>query len=191
MIGERVALNFISHLSGVATLTRKYVEKVKGTNAQIYDTRKTTPLWRELEKYAVRSGGGTNHRIGLDDQVLIKENHWRSITNDKVIRRKINEAKKKKFTEIEVRDLNELRCVLPAKPHAILFDNFSLGKLKEGVQIAKRFHPTPVLEASGGVSLENVRAIAKTGVDRISIGALTHSAPAFDFSLLVRDIHSK
>ena len=180
--GERVALNFLSHLSGVATLTRRFVDRAKGTKAKIYDTRKTTPLWRELEKGAVKTGWGFNHRFGLWDQVLAKDNHWAALGKENG--RAFQRLKKRgKFVEIEVRDLKELVYVLPFKPDAVLLDNFSIPKLKIAVRIAAAFRNRPILEASGGIHLANISKIAKTGVDRISVGALTHSAPAVDFSL--------
>lgn len=188
LMAERVALNFLARLSGISTLTSKYVAQVNGTQARIYDTRKTTPLWRELEKYAVRVGGGYNHRFGLYDQVLIKENHWVSIKDDQLLKEKIRKIKKRKFTEIEVCNLDELKRVLPSGAHAILLDNFSVSQIREAVRITKEFNPNQALEASGGVTLDNIREIAETGVHRISIGALTHSAPAFDFSLLIRHV---
>lgn len=183
--GERVALNFLSHLSGVATLTRQFVEKVNGTKVKIYDTRKTTPLWRELEKSAVRAGGGVNHRFGLWDQVLLKDNHWAALAkgNGHAFQRLKMCGK---FVEIEVQDLKALVYVLGLKPDAILLDNFSVLQLKKAVQVTKAFRKRPVLEASGGVHLGNVQSIAGTGVDRISIGALTHSVPAIDFSLTLK-----
>ncbi len=188
LMAERVALNFLARLSGIATLTNRFVGQIQGTQARIYDTRKTTPLWRELEKYAVRTGGGYNHRFGLYDQVLIKENHWVSIKDEQVLREKIRKIKKRKFTEIEVCNIEELKRVLPTGAHAILLDNFDIPDIREAVRIAKEFNPNQALEASGGITIENVRAIAETGVERISIGALTHSAPAFDFSLLIRHV---
>lgn len=184
--GERVALNFLSHLSGVATLTRRFVEKVKGNKVKIYDTRKTTPLWRELEKNAVRTGGGYNHRFGLWDQVLVKDNHWVAIKKgDRHVFSSLclSPFLKHKFIEIEVKNLEELVSVLPLRPDAILLDNFSVSDLRRAVQMTKAFRKRPILEASGGVHLGNVQSVAKTGVDRISIGAITHSVPAVDFSL--------
>ena len=182
---ERVVLNFLAHLSGIATLTNQFVKKVKGTKAQILDTRKTTPLLRELEKYAVCTGGGKNHRFGLYDQVLIKENHWQFIKSVEELNRKMKQAKKKAFTEIEVTSLAELKKALSCRPHAVLLDNFSLKLTRKTVKIVQAHRPRPLLEVSGGINLDNVREYAKTGVDRISIGALTHSAPALDFSLAV------
>ena len=198
---ERVALNFLSHLSGVATLTQQFVKRLKGTRAKIYDTRKTTPLWRELEKYAVQSGGGNNHRFGLWDEILVKDNHWHAIYPllEKTHCRYFNERfksqmKRKKIpVEIEVGSLKELSHLLNGNSIAdrILLDNFSLRHLKQAVRMVRKSHPQLLLEASGGVTLANVRQIAETGVDRISVGALTHSAPAFDFSLEIVRVFSK
>src|SRR3989338_5553390 len=190
---ERVALNFLSHLSGIATFTQQFAQKIKGTRANIYDTRKTTPLWRELEKYAVKTGGGENHRFGLWDEILVKDNHWRAIhrllekTHCRYFgdRLKAQRWNRRIPIEIEVGSLRELSHLLEGNflPDRILLDNFSLHQLKQAVQMARRIHPKLSLEASGGVTLANVRQIAKTGVNRISVGALTHSAPALDFSL--------
>lgn len=180
--GERVALNFLGHLSGIATLTAAYAAKIAHTNAKITDTRKTTPGLRALEKYAVRAGGGVNHRFGLDDAVLIKDNHIAvagGIANAlKSVREKIGHLVK---VEIEVDSLEQLAEVLKAGgADAVLLDNMDLGKLKTSVGLAKG---KVILEASGGVTLDTVAKIAETGVDIISSGALTHSAPALDFGL--------
>ena len=179
--GERVALNFLSHLSGIATTTNQYVKKIKGTRAGIYDTRKTTPLWRELEKYAVKTGGGQNHRFGLWDEVLVKDNHWEAIKSLAPLKR----VKGKVPIEVEVASLKQLSDLLRRDfiPDRILLDNFSVPVLKRAVQVVRKTRKKITLEASGGVTLKNVRQIAQTGVDRISIGALTHSVPALDFSL--------
>ncbi|MBI3999825.1 MAG: carboxylating nicotinate-nucleotide diphosphorylase [Candidatus Omnitrophica bacterium] len=191
--GERVALNFLSRLSGIATLTRQFVVQTKGTHAKIYDTRKTTPLWRELEKHAVSIGGGKNHRFGLWDEVLVKDNHWSAIrgllekTHCRYFsdRLKTKLVRKKVPIEVEVTGLKELPHLLGGdfRPDRVLLDNFSISNLKRTVQFFKKNHIKVSLEASGGITLANVRRIAKTGVDRISIGALTHSSPALDFSL--------
>ena len=191
--GERVALNFLSHLSGIATLTNQFVSNTKRTRAEIYDTRKTTPLWRELEKYAVRCGGGQNHRLGLWDEVLVKDNHWYAIrpllekTRCRYFGDRLkSQLKGKKIpVEVEAADLKELSHLLEADFHMdrILLDNFSVPQLRQAVHLVRRSHNRILLEASGGVTLANVCQIAKAGVDRISVGALTHSAPALDFSL--------
>ena len=220
---ERVALNFLGKLSGIATLTRSYVNQIRGTQAKIFDTRKTTPLWRELEKYAVRCGGGENHRFGLWDEVLVKDNHWAAIrpllekTRCRYFREKFVGAglvparegfrrprgaplqRRRIPIEVEVQSLKELAHLLEGTfvPDRILLDNFSIRELRRAVLfvnglyqlLEKRYsihRKKPELEASGGIHLKNVRPIAQTGVGRISVGRLTHSAPAVDFSLTLR-----
>jgi nicotinate-nucleotide pyrophosphorylase (carboxylating) len=184
--GERTALNFLTQLSGVATLTRRFVDLVEGTNAVILDTRKTWPGFRNLEKYAVRAGGGTNHRMGLYDAVLIKDNHlaaWNksgagTITDAIAeVRGKVEDGI---TIEVEVDTLEQLEAALPAKPDSILLDNMRPDMLKQAVAMRNDTSPEVLLEASGGVTLETVREIADTGVDRISVGALTHSVTALD-----------
>jgi nicotinate-nucleotide pyrophosphorylase (carboxylating) len=179
LAGERTALNFLGHLCGIATRTRDFVSRVKGTSVRILDTRKTTPLWRALEKYAVKCGGGTNHRMGLYDAVFVKENHRRFGDLEKL-------KKIPRNFEIEVRSLKELEEALALKPRVILFDNFTPAALKRAAALARKRDPQVILEASGGVTLENVRAFARTGVDQISSGALTHSVKALDLSLLIQ-----
>ncbi|MBF0380838.1 MAG: carboxylating nicotinate-nucleotide diphosphorylase [Magnetococcales bacterium] len=183
LTGERVALNFFQNLSAVASLTRQYVEKVKGTNARIVDTRKTTPGLRQLQKYAVRVGGGYNHRMGLDDGVLIKENH---ITLAGGITEAINlmeeSASHLHRIEIEVETLDQVREALDAGAQAILLDNMDIPMLEKAVAIAGG---KALLEASGNVNLDTVHGIAETGVDLISVGAITHSAGSRDVSLLI------
>ena len=193
--GERVALNFFGRLSGVATLTHEFEKRIRGTHAGIYDTRKTTPLWRELEKYAVRCGGGQNHRFGLWDEILVKDNHWYAVRKllQKTHCRYVGDRLKSKLRkgkipiEVEVASLKQLSHLLSGDfaPDRILLDNFSVRNLKKAVQMVKRKHQKILLEASGGIALSNVREVAKTGVDRISIGAITHSAPALDVSLTI------
>ena len=201
---ERTLLNFLGHLSGIATLTRRYVDAVKDYPAAILDTRKTTPLWRELEKYAVRCGGGENHRFGLWDEILVKDNHWTAIwdlldqTKCRYFSDKLRpvQSRRKIPVEVEVRNVKELAHLLEGTfvPDRILLDNFSVPNLARAVSFVHHFfrvlrgrygirRKRPLLEASGGIDLANVRAVARTGVDRISIGRLTHSAPALDFSL--------
>ena len=175
---ERTALNFLGRLSGIATLTRQFVDRVKGYKVAILDTRKTTPFWRELEKKAVRAGGGRNHRFGLFDAVFVKENH-RPFGDLKKLR-----SVPKQF-EIEVRDSRELVEALALRPRTILFDNFKPGPLKKAVSLARKLNPKILLEASGGITLKNVRAYAATGVNQISVGSLTHSVKSIDFSLLL------
>jgi nicotinate-nucleotide pyrophosphorylase (carboxylating) len=178
---ERTALNLLGRLSGVATLTRAYVQAVEGTKAVIVDTRKTTPGLRALEKYAVRCGGGVNHRFGLDDAILIKDNHVaaaggvaHALTRAKAVAGHLTPI------EVEVDSLAQLHEALPFAPAVILLDNFAVDDLRRAVDIVQG---RVRLEASGGVTLETVRAIAETGVDAISVGALTHSAPVLDIGL--------
>ena len=198
---ERVCLNFMGRLSGIATLTRQFVDAVAGTNAKIHDTRKTTPGWRRLEKYAVKCGGGTNHRMGLYDEVLIKDNHLAmlgQLVSEKtdLVAEAISRARawindnatllpngKKTLVQIEVDNLHQLRTALGLHPDMILLDNMSLEQLREAVSLRNRLAPKIQLEASGGVTLQTVVNIAHTGVDRISAGALTHSATNFDIGL--------
>jgi nicotinate-nucleotide pyrophosphorylase (carboxylating) len=178
---ERVALNLVSRLSGVATLTAAYVAKTAGTRARIIDTRKTTPLLRALEKYAVRCGGGANHRFGLDDAILIKDNHVAACGGVGPALRRVREhAGHMVKIEVEVDSLEQLREALEHRPDVILLDNFALSDLEAAVALAAG---RAVLEASGGVNLDTVAAIARTGVDYISVGALTHSAPILDIGL--------
>jgi nicotinate-nucleotide pyrophosphorylase (carboxylating) len=186
LTGERTALNFLQRLCGVATATRRFVDAVAGTGVRILDTRKTTPGWRSLEKAAVRAGGGENHRQGLYDAVLIKENHA-AIAGGLVeaIRRARDQNTRNLPVIVEVRNSAELRDVLQAGVDRVLLDNMDVGALREAVRIAGEAERRPALEASGNVRLENVRAIAETGIDYISIGAITHSAPALDLSLLI------
>jgi nicotinate-nucleotide pyrophosphorylase (carboxylating) len=187
LVGERTSMNFLCHLSGIATTTRKYVNEINGYRAEILDTRKTTPGMRLLEKKAVKDGGGLNHRIGLFDMYLIKENHIAAAGSlEKALELTIQHRRRTKAKiEIEVRNLVELKKAIKLNPDYILLDNFSIGQLKKGVSIAKRLNPAIILESSGNVSIENVREIASTGVDRISIGKLTHSAAVLDLSFQV------
>lgn len=180
LTGERTALNFLQTLSGTASLARRYVEAVAGTGAKVLDTRKTLPGLRAAQKYAVRCGGGHNHRQGLYDAVLIKENHILaagSLTDAVAAARHIGAGKS---VEVEVEDLDELREALAAKADIILLDNFSLEALTQAVALTQGRVP---LEASGGITLENIRLIAETGVDRISVGAITKDVQAVDLSL--------
>ncbi|MBX6341097.1 MAG: carboxylating nicotinate-nucleotide diphosphorylase [Thermomicrobiaceae bacterium] len=184
LTAERVALNFLQRLSGVATLTARYVEAVRGTRARIIDTRKTTPGMRLLEKAAVRHGGGHNHRVGLSDGILIKDNHLAAIGGPDRIARAVAAARAGAphtlRVEVEVTSLDELDQALAAGADVVLLDNMSVEEMAEAV---RRAAGRALLEASGGITLETVRAVAETGVDLISVGALTHSAPALDISL--------
>jgi nicotinate-nucleotide pyrophosphorylase (carboxylating) len=185
---ERTALNFLQRLSGVATLTAAFVDAVAGTKAVILDTRKTTPGWRSLEKYAVRCGGGCNHRIGLHDAILIKDNHlaWLAAEPDP-IGRAIELARARSpagsVVEIEVDSLDQFDRALACRPDIVLLDNLGRDDLAEAVRRRDTRAPEVLLEASGGVTLSAVTSLAQTGVDRISVGALTHSAPALDIAL--------
>ena len=194
LIAERTALNFLGHLSGIATHTSRFVDKVRGTNARILDTRKTLPNLRFLEKHAVAAGGGANHRMGLWDQVLIKDNHLR-VLKALPIPDILNEARrgvlKKTVIGIEVKNLKELAEALKGRPDYILLDNMKPESVKQAVEMRNKMfsgrvgtqHAAPLLEVSGGVRLDNVRAYAETGVERISVGEITHSAPWLDISL--------
>lgn len=179
---ERTALNFLQHLSGIATLTARYVEAVRGTTAQILDTRKTTPGWRTLEKYAVRAGGGTNHRLDLRSGVLIKDNHLAAVNGD--IAMAVTRARQLAMPgtpiQVECDTLDQVNAALAAGADWVLLDNMAPDMLRDAVA---RCRGRAITEASGGVSLDTVRQIAECGVDRISIGALTHSAPALDLGL--------
>jgi nicotinate-nucleotide pyrophosphorylase (carboxylating) len=179
LTGERTALNFLARLSGIATLTRRYVDAVAGTRAAILDTRKTTPGLRALEKHAVVTGGGRNHRFGLDDGVLVKDNHLRAAGSVATAVERLRSATPLPV-EVECDTLEQVSDALTAQADAILLDNMSLDELRAAVELARG---RARLEASGGVTLDNVRAIAETGVDEISVGALTHSARSLDVSL--------
>jgi nicotinate-nucleotide pyrophosphorylase (carboxylating) len=187
--GERVALNLLQRLSGIATLTRKFVDAVKGTGVEILDTRKTTPGLRAFEKYAVQVGGGRNHRRSLHEAILIKENHIRLAGG---ITRAINLAQRARtngqLLEVEVSSLEELNEAMEQSPDAILLDNMTPACLASCVQQARAHRSKIVLEASGGITLENVRQYAEAGPDWISVGALTHSAPAADLSFEVEPV---
>ena len=213
LTGERTALNFLGRLCGIATTVQHFVEKIQGTRAKIRDTRKTTPGLRLLEKYAVRKGGGTNHRIGLYDAILLKENH---IALAGGVKQALDQAhsyaalhyKPDALTayeeavpsrasdtvlpiQIEVRDERELREALSAGAEAVLLDNMTPAEAKQCVELAHELRPDCVVEISGGITLENVRAYAETGADFLSSGTLTHSAPAANLSLLVDSIEDK
>ncbi len=195
LTGERTCLNFLTHLSGVATLTSRYVDAVAGTRAGIYDTRKTLPGWRALQKYAVAAGGGRNHRIGLDDMILIKDNHLaarRAAAPDRSVASAVRAAREWQVKhsksssplqiEVEVDTLAQLEEALAGEPDIVLLDNMTLGEMRQAVALRDTRAADVELEASGGVSLTTVAAIAATGVERISVGALTHSPPALDLA---------
>lgn len=177
LTAERTALNFLGHLSGIATTTNKWVNEISGTNAKVRDTRKTTPGLRLLEKYAVKTGGGTNHRMSLNDQALIKDNHIVASGSIKSAIEKVKDKFPELEFEIEVDNLDQLNEALAAEAKLILLDNFSIEDLKKAVVTVNK---KAKLEASGGITLENARKIAETGVDFLAVGALTHSAPVLD-----------
>jgi len=186
LVAERTALNFLQRLSGVASLTAKFVDAATGFPAKMLDTRKTTPGWRLIEKYAVRAGGGTNHRVGLYDGILIKDNHLAGIGGD--VRRAVEAARAYSGNaglpvEVEVDTLEQLEHALAVRADIVLLDNMSLEQLRTAVARRNAVAPGVLLEASGGVNLTTVRDIASTGVDRISVGAMTHSAPSLDIGL--------
>lgn len=183
LLAERTALNFLGHLSGIASLTRTWVDAVAGTKCIIRDTRKTTPGMRLLEKYAVRMGGGTNHRMSLSDAALIKDNHIAAAGGVAQAFSKVREKFPTSEIEIEVDTLDQLREVLPLKPDLVLLDNMSPAQCAEAVSIVAG---ATKLEASGGITLDNAKAYALTGVQFLAIGALTHSAPVFDIALDLR-----
>ena len=201
LAAERLVLNLLGRLSGIATLTRKYVDMVAGTRARIYDTRKTTPGWRTLEKYAVRCGGGSNHRTGLFEAVLIKDNHLALgadlsakvaggyspaeavVRAREFLQSRLGEAGRQMIVEIEIDRLDQLDPVITAEPDLVLLDNMRPEEIRAAVARRDARGPGIELEASGGVSLDTVRQIAETGVERISVGALTHAAAGLDFGL--------
>ena len=176
LIAERIALNFLSHISGIATKTNKFV-KLAGKKCKICCTRKTIPNLRVIQKYAVKLGGGTNHRFNLSDEFLIKDNHIASSNIRDFVSLAIKNKKGRKIT-VEVDNLNQLRAIMGLKFNTVLFDNMNINNLKAGVKIAKKYYET---EASGNINLKTVKSVAATGVDRISIGSITHSAEAIDF----------
>jgi nicotinate-nucleotide pyrophosphorylase (carboxylating) len=178
LIAERVALNFLSHISGIATKTNQFV-KMAGKKCKICCTRKTIPNLRVIQKYAVKLGGGTNHRFNLSDEFLIKDNHIASSDIKKLVSSAIKNKKGRKIT-VEVDNLKQLKTILGLKFNTVLFDNMNIKNLKTGVKLAKKYYET---EASGNISLKNVKSVAATGVDRISVGTITHSAPSIDIKL--------
>ena len=178
LIAERVALNFLSHISGIATKTNQFV-KLAGKKCKICCTRKTLPNYRVIQKYAVKVGGGSNHRFNLSDEFLIKDNHIANQNIKKLILSAIKNKKGKKIT-VEVDNLKQLDEIMGLKFNTVLFDNMSIKNLKKGVKIAKKYYET---EASGNISLKNIKSVAKTGVNRVSVGSITHSVPAVDLKL--------
>jgi nicotinate-nucleotide pyrophosphorylase (carboxylating) len=187
LTAERTALNFLQRLSGIATLTAQYVQKIKGTKAKMLDTRKTTPGLRVLEKQAVKAGGGENHRMGLFDMFLIKENHVKAAGGIAEAIRKAKSKRQKEKIEVEVRNLSELKEAIAAKPDWIMLDNMNIAQMKMAVRTIRSASSGMKIEASGNINLRNVRRIALTGVDFISVGALTHSAPALDLTLILME----
>ncbi len=198
LAGERLYLNLSCHLSGVSTLTQTYVEAIKGTSAVILDTRKTTPLWRDLEKFAVTVGGGQNHRMSLGDAVLVKDNHTQYLRTQKIEaswvygKARIKDtARHVKFVEMEAKTLDEVWQGIKARADIIMLDNMSLPSVIESLMIIRAARKalgttTPLIEVSGGITVPKARELAALGVDRISVGALTHSAPSLDLSLEVQ-----
>lgn len=194
LTAERTALNFLGRLSGIATLTARFVAAVEGTGCRVTDTRKTTPGWRRLEKAATRAGGATNHRRGLYDMVLIKENHVRAAGGvAAALEAVLGRARDAGLpVEVEVTTLAELEEALRARPDRVLLDNMSVAELQEAVGRTRELPGGgPRLEASGGIGLETVREVARTGVDYVSVGRITHSAPALDLSLLVEEVEER
>ena len=197
LTAERLMLNFLQRLSGIATATNRFAEKIKGYKAQILDTRKTTPGWRYLEKYAVRTGGGANHRMGLYDQILIKDNHLRIMESEKengdigtLVKKAREQIADEVLIEVEVEDLCQIKDVMDAGVDIILFDNMVPSKINEAVEMVRELENSCdagtgraiLTEASGNITIENVEEYAKAGVDRISVGMITHSARALDIS---------
>ena len=180
MIAERVALNFLSHISGIATKTNQFV-KLAGKKCKICCTRKTLPNYRVIQKYAVKLGGGTNHRFNLSDEFLIKDNHIASSDLRELVSLAIRNKRGKKIT-VEVDSLKQLKKIIGLKFNTILFDNMSIKNLRTGVKLVKKYYET---EASGNINLKTVKSVVTTGVDRVSVGSITHSAPAIDFKLQI------
>ncbi len=183
---ERAALNFIQHLSGIATTTNLFVKEVKGTKAKIYDTRKTAPGLRNPEKFAVFCGGGFNHRFNLSDIALIKDNHLKVIRDLPRVLKDIKKKNPRIKVEVEAETINEVKKALDANADIIMLDNMNLSRIRKAVKLIKNSGRSIKTEISGGVNLKTVRGFAKTGVDRISVGAITHSAPALDLSLEIK-----
>ncbi|TBR19397.1 carboxylating nicotinate-nucleotide diphosphorylase [bacterium] len=187
LTAERTLLNFLQRLSGVATLSRRYADAVRGTRAKVYDTRKTLPGWRALDKYAVRCGGARNHRMGLYDMVMLKDNHLAGAAPEALAKRiaAFRRRHPRVPVQVEADSLDQLRLALNLKPELVLLDNMGPALLRKAIALARREAPRVGLEVSGGVDLATIRALAKLGPDRISVGRLTHSAPALDLSLKI------
>ena len=186
LTGERTALNFLQRLSGIATATRRYVDAVSGTRTRILDTRKTTPAWRALEKAAVRAGGGENHRAGLFDMVLIKENHAAVASGVAEAIHRVQDANTRGLRiEVEIHDLSELRAAIDGRVDRVLLDNMDTNQIRQAVQLVRKRATGIEIEASGNMTLDRVREVAEAGVDFISVGAITHSATALDLSLRI------
>ncbi|MFH1369335.1 MAG: carboxylating nicotinate-nucleotide diphosphorylase, partial [Elusimicrobiota bacterium] len=181
--GERTALNFLQHLSGIATLTGRFVQKTKGTRAGIYDTRKTIPGLRQLDKYAVRCGGGRNHRMNLGEMALIKDNHLKLLINGPEAVRKAKKRHPELMIEVECENLSHVRKFAGSGADYIMLDNMGIKTLRKAVTYIRKRDKNVQIEISGGVTLKNASKLALLGVERISVGALTHSAPALDFSM--------
>ena len=187
LTGERTALNFLQRLSGIASVTRLYVDALQGTRTRILDTRKTTPAWRALEKAAVRAGGGENHRFGLYDMIMIKENHAAIAGGMAEAIKRVRDANTRALRiEVEARDLNELKIAIEARVDRVLLDNMDLETIREAVKMVRKRASGIEIEASGNMTLDRVRSVAEAGVDFISVGAITHSATALDLSLLMQ-----
>ena len=188
LTAERTALNFLQHMSGVATLTAAYAARLKGTRAKVYDTRKTLPGWRALDKYAVRCGGGRNYRVGLYDAVLLKDNHW---AGGRDVATGVREARRRYrgiSVELEAADMDQVRRAAQAGADIVLLDNMTPARLREAIGWLRAHAPRTEIEVSGGVSLETIRKIGALGPDRISVGRVTHSAPALDLSLEIAPV---
>ncbi|MBM2838522.1 MAG: nicotinate-nucleotide pyrophosphorylase, partial [Deltaproteobacteria bacterium] len=186
LTAERVALNLLQRLSGIATLTRQYVKKTEGTTARIVDTRKTTPGLRALEKYAVRIGGGKNHRFGLFDGILIKDNHIAAVGSlTEAVKRAREKAPHTMKIELETENLDQVREAISAGAEIIMLDNMGIETMKKAVRL---INGKALIEASGGINLNNVRQVAETGVDLISVGAITHSARSMDISMEITNV---
>ncbi len=185
--GERIALNFLQHLSGIATLTRKFVDATKGS-VKILDTRKTLPGLRIMEKYAVRAGGGYNHRFGLYDMVLIKDNHIEIAGSITKAVRKVRKRRKKIFIEVEIKTFEELNEALSLKVNRVMLDNMNVNQIKRAVEIIHQTNLNIEIELSGSMNLSNIEEFSNCGVDFISVGALTHSAPAIDIAMKLKPL---